>query len=360
MFEKELTALAEMSNKYGSNPEFVLAGGGNTSYKSEDYLFIKGSGTALSTITPDGFVKLSRKELDAMWDKDYPADEDAREAAVLADMMAARVPGEERRPSVETLLHELFPQKYILHVHPTSVNGITCCVDGGKVIEELFDTATTVWVPLCKPGYILACNCRDAFKLKMKMNGGIFPNTLYLENHGIFVAADTADEAGALLVAAYNKIMDVAKKANGVPDTAELPCDNARVDAVKAKLTTLYTEGTDAAVVEFTSNKAAIEYDPTTKALSPDHIVYCKACQLALDSEDTLETAFAEFEAKNGYQARIVFVKGLGMFACGKDEKAAGTALEVFMDAVQGTTFTKKVLGGVKPMTNEMIDIIMN
>ena len=30
-----LNALASMSNKYGSNPEFVLAGGGNTSFKDE-------------------------------------------------------------------------------------------------------------------------------------------------------------------------------------------------------------------------------------------------------------------------------------------------------------------------------------
>ena len=43
MFENELTALADMSNLYGSNPEFVLAGGGNTSYKNEDWLFVKGS-----------------------------------------------------------------------------------------------------------------------------------------------------------------------------------------------------------------------------------------------------------------------------------------------------------------------------
>ena len=50
MFENELTALADMSNLYGSNPEFVLAGGGNTSYKNEDWLFVKGSGTALATI----------------------------------------------------------------------------------------------------------------------------------------------------------------------------------------------------------------------------------------------------------------------------------------------------------------------
>ena len=46
-----IKALIEMSHRYGSDPEFVLAGGGNTSYKTEDMLYGKGSGTALATIS---------------------------------------------------------------------------------------------------------------------------------------------------------------------------------------------------------------------------------------------------------------------------------------------------------------------
>ena len=99
MFENELAALAEMSNKFGSDADYVLAGGGNTSFKSDDCLFVKGSGTALATIKPDDFVKMDRRALEAMWDKNYPAGEKEREDAVLEDMMDARVKGETRRPS---------------------------------------------------------------------------------------------------------------------------------------------------------------------------------------------------------------------------------------------------------------------
>ena len=42
-----LSTIIKISNKYGSKPEFVLAGGGNTSFKDDDYLYIKGSGTIL-------------------------------------------------------------------------------------------------------------------------------------------------------------------------------------------------------------------------------------------------------------------------------------------------------------------------
>ena len=64
MFENELAALAEMSNKFGSDADYVLAGGGNTSFKSDDCLFVKGSGTALATIKPDDFVKMDRRALE--------------------------------------------------------------------------------------------------------------------------------------------------------------------------------------------------------------------------------------------------------------------------------------------------------
>ena len=110
-YQAELAALAAMSNKYGSNPAYVLAGGGNTSFKSKENLWIKGSGTALATIKAEDFVVMDRSKLNLMWTADYPENEAARESAVLQDMMDARVEGETRRPSVETLLHDLFPQK---------------------------------------------------------------------------------------------------------------------------------------------------------------------------------------------------------------------------------------------------------
>ena len=36
----ELDALIAMSHQYGADAEFVLAGGGNTSYKTEDTLYL--------------------------------------------------------------------------------------------------------------------------------------------------------------------------------------------------------------------------------------------------------------------------------------------------------------------------------
>ena len=354
MFENELTALADMSNLYGSNPEFVLAGGGNTSYKNEDWLFVKGSGTALATIKPGEFVKMDRHALGAMWDKDYPAGEAEREAAVLADMMAARAPGENRRPSVETLLHELFAQRYVLHVHPAAINGITCAKGGAEAVARMFDPARTVWIPICKPGYILALNCRDAIKAKMAENGGIFPDILFLENHGIFVASDTTDGCGELLTSVYEKIHSYAEEKGCVPDVE--PITDFNVDlAVRTApiLRMLYSDGTGEAVVRFACNRALLEYDTSTKSLSPDHIVYTKTSQLVLNTVTDLATVRAEylcFRAEHGYAPRVVIVPGLGMFACGKDAKQAETVLEVFTDAVKICVYAKLFGGSDDPI----------
>ena len=179
----DLSDLLEISHQYGADPEQVLAGGGNTSYKKDGVLYIKGSGTALAAIEPDGFVRMDRGALAAMWNKKYFADEAGREHEVLSDMMAARLPGEEKkRPSVETLLHDLFEQPLVLHVHPALVNGLTCAQDGEAWASKLFPDA--LWVPECRPGYTLAK------LLSERMRSGT--DTVLLQNHGVFFAADDA------------------------------------------------------------------------------------------------------------------------------------------------------------------------
>ena len=116
----DLSTLVKMSNTYGSNPAYVLAGGGNTSVKDDTTLYVKGSGTQLATIKAEEFVKMDRARLNEIMKTEYPADDVKRESAYLADVMAAVTDDDKtKRPSVEALLHNLFAYTYVLHVHPT-------------------------------------------------------------------------------------------------------------------------------------------------------------------------------------------------------------------------------------------------
>ncbi|MBR4766491.1 MAG: class II aldolase/adducin family protein, partial [Clostridia bacterium] len=50
--------LVEFSNYYGRNNDYVLAGGGNTSAKNGNMMYVKSSGTQLATIKAEQFVKI--------------------------------------------------------------------------------------------------------------------------------------------------------------------------------------------------------------------------------------------------------------------------------------------------------------
>ena len=90
-----------------------------------------------------------------MWTKKYPDNSKEREAEVLEDLMNARTASSKtKRPSVETSLHDIFPQTYVVHLHPAIVNGITCGINGQKVTKELFPDA--IWIPEIEPGWTLA------------------------------------------------------------------------------------------------------------------------------------------------------------------------------------------------------------
>ena len=156
-----LPEIISLSHEYGSDAQYLIAGGGNTSYKDEKYLHIKASGFALSTIDAEGFVTMERVKLASIWKKDYPSDPTAREARALADLMAAKAPGQEgKRPSVETLLHETIPDRYIVHTHPALINGLTCGKEGLTAAVGMFGE-TIVWVPTVNPGYILAATVKQ-------------------------------------------------------------------------------------------------------------------------------------------------------------------------------------------------------
>ena len=149
-----LTIIRELSNRYGSNPEFVLAGGGNTSCKDEKYLYVKPSGVALAKVAEEDFVKLEREAVRRCFEMPEELSGAEREALAGRLLNFAVVSTTGRRPSVEAPLHELMPFTFVVHLHPAMVNGLTCGRDGEAVCRELFPEA--LWLPATDPGFILA------------------------------------------------------------------------------------------------------------------------------------------------------------------------------------------------------------
>ena len=347
-----LSALAKMSNKYGSDSNFVLAGGGNTSFKDEKYLYIKGSGSPLATIQPEDFVVMDRAALATIWSKQYSDNTAVREAEVLADMMDARRKDQTRRPSVETMLHDLLDWKFILHVHPAVVNGITCAVNGAETVARLFPNA--IWVPCTEPGYILAMKCLEIVE-SFKEKNGQCPNLIFLENHGVFFAADTTDDVDVIVA----EVMDRIKaEISEEPDFTEIPYDADKVAAIAPVLRMLAGNGKAHSAI-FCTNPAILNWNPCYSGVTPDHIVYCKALALVLSDGDDIASALDAFRAANGYTPRIVYYRGLGVFALGETLHTAKTALSLYLDEVSISVYAKS-FGGVSMMPAALTNFIVN
>ena len=137
--EKEIRDLIDISRYYGKQKDYTLAGGGNTSYKNEKHIWVKASGAALATIDEEGFAVLDRKKVKITGTKIYNADPQVREIEVKADLIAANIyPEKQKRPSVETSFHELIEYAYVVHMHPTVTNSLTCSNQARQKILELF------------------------------------------------------------------------------------------------------------------------------------------------------------------------------------------------------------------------------
>jgi len=364
-----IETLVEMSNRYGKNAEYVLAGGGNTSFKSSGVMYVKGSGTALSTITAEQFVAMDLPLLHELVKREYPAKlgSEEREEKALADMMAARLPGEEqKRPSVEVILHAIFPYKLVLHVHPALVNGMTCGIGGEESCRQLFGDKA-VWIGLTQPGLGLAQLCNSVFN-EYEERSGSYPQIVILKNHGIFIAADTVEHIDKLM----EFVMDALKsRVTEFPDFSEIDYDVDLTCAIAPALRMLYGSADSGAFsglssVMFSTNKcvksfvSSVEaFKPLSRAFSPDHTVYYKSEPLFIAPDADLAVAFDEFIQRKGFSPKIVAVRDLGIFALGTDRKDAERALILFLDAVKIATYAKS-FGGACPLPDDFIDFIMD
>ncbi len=172
----EIEKLVEVSRKYGGDSKYVIAGGGNTSFKTADRLWVKASGHALATITEDGFAVLDRTLLNPMGEKKYSSETAVREEQVKNDLAAACIT-KDRRPSVETSMHNCMEATYVVHLHPTLVNGLMCSKDAEKTCGELFPDA--LFIPYTDPGYTLFKKVYDKIMAYRKERGSD-PKVIFL------------------------------------------------------------------------------------------------------------------------------------------------------------------------------------
>ena len=362
---KEIEQLVEVSRRYGADSRFVIAGGGNTSYKDNERLWVKASGHALATIGEDGFAVLDRSLLNKMGEKVYSSDPAEREEQVKNDLAEACIT-KGRRPSVETSLHNAMGARFIVHLHPTAVNGVMCSNNAEAASRELFGE-DALYIPYTDPGYTLFKKVYDEI-CAFKAAKGYEPKVIFLQNHGVFVGADTVEEIDAIYADMLAKIEARVKPVDETP-TEVCDCVAEVVPAIRSILSRdgrgdkIIKVVKTALVDEFTASEAA--FAKVAAPFTPDGIVYCKSAYLYIDGEDkeqkiaTAEAAIEKYTAERGYTPKVIAVKGIGLLAVGDSAKAAGIIAEVFTDCMKVAHYAA-AFGGEHPMTKRQIDFIDN
>lgn len=197
---KKIDDLIKISQLYGADSRFVIAGGGNTSYKNEEKIWVKASGSSLATITENGFAVLNRAKLNMMTGKVYSSDVAEREDQVKRDLEEATIT-KGKRPSVETSMHNIINYAFVVHLHPTLVNGLMCSQNAETELVNIFGEKS-VFVEYTDPGYVLFKKVNDKIE-EYRLKYSEEPKVIWLQNHGIFVAADSIDEIQQI----YNQIL---------------------------------------------------------------------------------------------------------------------------------------------------------
>lgn len=375
---KQIEDLIAISRKFGQDSRFVIAGGGNTSYKDENRLWVKASGHALATITEDGFAVLDRALLNEMGEKAYNEDTAIREEQVKNDLSVACIT-KDRRPSVETSLHNCMGFAFVVHLHPTLVNGLMCSVNAEAACKEIFPDA--LYIEYTDPGYTLFKKVYDRIKA-YKAEKGKEPQVIFLQNHGIFVGGDTTAEIEGI----YSEVLGkLEAKVAALPE-GDTAVSETVTDVVPAIRQMLSRSGrgfktlkvTKNALVDFfidgcsvTSTGSVTDcpgksgFDKIAKPFTPDIIVYCKSSYIFIEAEsdeEILKQAEEKIEAfvsGKGYTPKVLLIKGIGLIAVGDSSRNAQIITDVFTDAMK-IAFYAQSFGGEHPMERAWIDFIDN
>jgi NAD(P)-dependent dehydrogenase (short-subunit alcohol dehydrogenase family)/rhamnose utilization protein RhaD (predicted bifunctional aldolase and dehydrogenase) len=364
----EIKELIEVSRWYGQKNEYVIAGGGNTSYKNDDHLWIKASGINLGSIDENGFCVLDRAKLNAIPNQQFSNDSATREEQVKNALLNARVdPGSGLRPSVETSLHNLFNYSFVVHTHMTLVNGLMCSNLAGQKSLVIFGVEV-LYVPYSDPGYIL-------FKIiaeKIAEYNAIFnhdPKVVLIQNHGIFVAADTVEEIHEIYADVKTKLQSTFE---AFPEAQEIPVAKKLIEVLPAVRMLLSDEKLKVAtafnsswVANFISNKETFDKG-IAKPFNPDQMVYCMSEYLFIENSNSSETIIEEakiritdFKNRKGAVPKVIFIQNEGVIVAEDSPVSVDYLKDIVNDFCEIGVLSEN-FGGSHPLTAEQATFIEN
>ena len=301
--------------RIGTDPLLVQGPGGNVSWKANDVLWIKASGKWLAKACDEEiFVPVSLSYLqEAISNKNFSCS-----PSILGDTKL--------RPSIETMLHALMPQKVIAHLHAVEALAHLVRKNAETRLAELInDSIKWVFVDYYKPGAELAA-CVSA-KLTLIPDAEV----IFLKNHGIVIGAPDIRNLERIL-------KKITKLLFTKPFLSELiPFDFVIKNSPNTFLND-FAFATDPEINRLSTNSYLISRVQNDWALYPDHVVFLG------DSAIVINDTTAEYKSEIiGRNPDFIFVKQQGVLECKAITPAKKAQLRCYYDVLVRQPPTEKL-----------------
>jgi NAD(P)-dependent dehydrogenase (short-subunit alcohol dehydrogenase family)/rhamnose utilization protein RhaD (predicted bifunctional aldolase and dehydrogenase) len=358
----EISELLSISDFYGTDKKFVIAGCGNASFKDKETIWIKTSGTPLKGITEEGLVTLNREKMAVVSTRTYSDDASRREEEFSEEIFNSILdPGKGKRVPVEASIHNLISYRFVVHLHPSIINGLLCSRNARNLAQQIFGDKA-LFVPYTDPGYNLFIRLESEL-IKYREKFGSDPEVVLLENNGSVVSGDTTEEVRARYEEIIRKIEEVI---DPVIDCARLPY-NPELNKVLPAIRMLLSADKPK-IIRYRHNsliaayyKSQQEFQKISHPLTPHIIPYCRHRYIYAEQSQTperilesLRSQFERFSKEYNFSPRIIIIKDMGLFAAGDTVSEAETVLDAFEDLIRVCHYASKT-GGTKLLTPEQV-----
>jgi len=278
----QLKYMINLSKYVGERFDLTQAGGGNISFKSDDLMFIKSSGIALSDITfNSGYSVLYNKDYVAQI-KQMDIDVHKKDNEVLVKKITNQNMICGNKTSIETPMHS-FLKRWTLHLHPIQVNILT-----SDMIKELFPDS--LLIDYYTPGIELSLN------ILQKYNG---ENIIFLINHGIIITHESVAEIYFIL----DTVLEVIEKYLNITEEYEKYHNVNKISSLIENSVTYLCDSIDVKVEDSTD---IVEIVP----LTPDIFVYCGYGMLIINSKMDCHKQIQKYKNQYNDVPKIVIYDG--------------------------------------------------
>jgi rhamnose utilization protein RhaD (predicted bifunctional aldolase and dehydrogenase) len=316
----------------GKNPLIVQGAGGNISWKDNNILWVKASGTWLCDAKKKNiFVPTNLDEiLDSVNKNDF-------------DKKPVVTNNSKLRPSIETILHALMPHRVVVHLHAVDALSYLVRNDCEVLLREILSTEYSYEiVKYCKPGRELAEN---VYK-KIHSNKNI--DIIFLMNHGLVVGADNTIAAKKLIFKLINKLhskinTNLIHNVFSYEDNEKVINDLKKFD---------YFPSSNEKFHDLAINNDLLKLVENKWALFPDHVVFLGGEALVMRSNNILKY----LEENEQHRPAFIFCKNIGTFQFKEISIAQIDQLNCFYDVAIRQNDISKVQGLARDNINDLID----